>query len=101
MTSRPMRRGHTRTPETVEPAAPETPKPEAPKKYSGVELHKLVMSKISNGATVADAKGKTVSIHSADDAYVYVYPDNWGNGDKARCKAEPIREFCEEMKWVS
>lgn len=105
MNPRPIRRGHTRTPE-VETAAVEVPKPAvavpvAPKEHSSKELYDIVMKKISNGVTVPDAKGKAVSIHSVDDAYVYVYPVNWGNGSKSRCKAVAIAEFCKEMKWVS
>jgi len=105
MSPRPIRRGHARTPE-VETAAVEVPKlvaatPVAPKEYSGQELYELVMAKISNGETVADAKGKSVSIHSADDAYVFLFTDRRGNGDKAGCKAVSIEEFCKEMKWVN
>ena len=105
MSPRPMRRGHTRTPE-VETAAVGVLKPvvsvsEAPKERSGAELYAIVMGKISKGETVMDAKGKPVSVHSADHSYVFVYPERRGNGDRSRCKAVNIHEFCEEMKWTS
>ena len=96
-----MRRGYTAAPKPVAPVVTEVPKEEAPKERSGAELYAIVMGKISKGETVMDTKGKPVSIHSADHSYVFVYPERRGNGDRSRCKAVNIHEFCEEMKWTS
>lgn len=67
------------------------PKPER-------NLYQVVCDKTRNGAWIT-YKGKAVEFHSADDAYVYIWPERRGNGDKSRCDRYHIAEFVEAMGW--